>query len=167
MRELGRRVKGPGTIYLVGGATAVIFGLRDTTIDIDLKIELEPQGLFEAIRDLKEELSINIELAAPDEFLPPVAGWRERSLFICREGEVDFSHYDPVAQALSKLERGHEKDLSDVRALIGGGWVTTEALLDAHRSIQEGLIRYPAVDPEALRKKVDRFVASQSERDEE
>ena len=44
MRALGERVRGKGTIYLTGGATALLFGWRDTTIDIDLKAEPEPRG---------------------------------------------------------------------------------------------------------------------------
>ena len=59
MRALGERVQSEGTIYLTGGATALLFGWRDTTIDIDIKADPEPRGLFEAIAMLKETLDIN------------------------------------------------------------------------------------------------------------
>lgn len=39
LRELGRVGRQPATVYLVGGATAVLEGWRSTTIDIDLRIE--------------------------------------------------------------------------------------------------------------------------------
>jgi len=65
---LGKQVRSPGRIYLVGGATAVFHGWRETTIDIDLKALPEPPGLFEAIQALKESVDINIELASPDLF---------------------------------------------------------------------------------------------------
>jgi predicted nucleotidyltransferase len=38
MRELGRTVRVDGHVYLTGGATAVLHGWRDTTIDIDIKL---------------------------------------------------------------------------------------------------------------------------------
>ena len=36
MEALGQRVKGPGIIYLTGGATALLFGWRAKTIDVDI-----------------------------------------------------------------------------------------------------------------------------------
>ena len=37
MRALGAEADRPGRVYLTGGATAVLLGWRETTIDIDLK----------------------------------------------------------------------------------------------------------------------------------
>jgi hypothetical protein len=88
MVALGRRVHGPGRIYLTGGATALLHGWRRTTIDIDLKPDPEPPGLFEALAVLKDELDINVELAAPDQFIPALPGWRERSRLIGQVHEV-------------------------------------------------------------------------------
>jgi len=51
MEALGQRVKGPGTIYLTGGASALLFGWRAKTIDVDIKADPEPRGLFEAIAE--------------------------------------------------------------------------------------------------------------------
>ena len=84
--------------------------------------KLEP-GLFEAIARVKEELDINVELASPDDFIPSLPGWRERSLHIARHGDVEFLHYDSYAQALSKLQRAHERDLRDVRDLWRSGLI--------------------------------------------
>jgi hypothetical protein len=106
MAELGNRVRGPGRIYLAGGATALLHGWRSTTIDVDLKPDPEPPGLFEALAVLKDELDINVELASPDQFIPAVPGWRERSLFIARHGQIEFFHYDPYGQALSNCNAG-------------------------------------------------------------
>jgi hypothetical protein len=49
---------------------------------------------------------LNVELAAPSDFIPVPDGWEERSPLIRREGKISFHHFDPVAQALSKAERG-------------------------------------------------------------
>ena len=50
MVALGERVEGPGRIYLAGGATALLHEWRAMTIDIDLRADPEPSGLFEALR---------------------------------------------------------------------------------------------------------------------
>src|SRR5438046_254109 len=39
MAALGERVRGEGTVYLTGGATAVLHGWRAATIDVDLKAD--------------------------------------------------------------------------------------------------------------------------------
>ena len=92
MRLLGRQAQGKGRIYLVGGASAVIVGWRDTTVDVDLKLDPEPPGVFNAIARAKDALNINLELASPDDFIPALPDWRARSVFVARHGPVDFLH---------------------------------------------------------------------------
>ena len=104
-------------------------GWRDSTIDIDLTMEPESDDLLRTVPRLKESLSLNVELASPDHFIPALAGWRERSPFIAREGNVTFRHYDLYAQALSKIERGHDQDLRDVGRMLGDGLVDRSELL--------------------------------------
>jgi len=157
MRQLGERVRGPGTIYLVGGATAVLFGWRPMTIDVDVKAEPEPAGLFEALASMKDELDLNVELASPDDFLPPLPGWRERSLYIGTEGQVAFYHYDPYAQMLAKLQRGQERDRLDIEAMLGRGLVVKPRLRELFGAMEAQLIRYPAVDASTLCRKVEEF----------
>src|SRR5690348_5760750 len=99
MAAIGERVLGESSIYLTGGATAVLHDWRAMTIDVDIKPDPEPRGLFEAIAAVKNELDINVELASPDQFIPAIPGWRERSLFIAQHGPVSFFHYDPCGQA--------------------------------------------------------------------
>lgn len=153
MRALGRRC-GPGRIYLVGGATALLYGFRESTADVDLKLDPEPPGVFEAIVKLKEELQMNVELAAPDDFIPPLPGWRERSAFVARHGEVDFHHYDFRAQALAKIERGHDRDVGDVRAMLDANLTTLEALRSSFAAIEGQLPRYPRVDAEVFARRL-------------
>jgi hypothetical protein len=157
MAALGRRVRGPGRIYLTGGATAVLHGWRPMTIDIDLKPDPEPPGLFEALALLKDELDINVELASPDDFIPAIAGWRERSLFIARHGPVEFYHYDPYGQALSKLQRRHDRDLQDVRSFWRADLIHKSRLWELFTLIKPDLIRYPAIDPASFEAAVLEF----------
>ncbi|MGH8626241.1 MAG: DUF6036 family nucleotidyltransferase [Gammaproteobacteria bacterium] len=150
MELLGKRAKGPGRIYLTGGATAVLLGWRDTTIDVDLKCDPEPPGVFDVLREAKELLDINIEMAAPDDFVPALPGWRERSRFIASSGLIEFRHYDFYGQALAKIERGHKQDIADVQSMLARQLIKPDTLLDLYRQIQASLTRYPAIDPDAL-----------------
>ena len=157
MSALGARVRGAGTIYLTGSATALWYGWRATPNVVDINPDPEPAGLFEALAKLKNELDINIELASPDQFIPAVAGWQERSLWIARHGAIEFFHYDPYGQALAKLSRGHSRDLHDVRSMLEQELITTDALREKFASIEPQLIRYPALDAELFRANVTRF----------
>lgn len=157
MARLGRAARGAGRIYLVGGATAVLVGWREATIDVDLKADPEPPGMFEAIAAIKEELDVNVELASPDQFIPELPGWRQRSPFIGRCGEVEFFHYDPYAQALAKLQRGHGRDHLDLAALLQRGWIDKTRLRALFAAIEPHLIRYPALDAPSFRRAVDEF----------
>ena len=132
------------------------------TVDVDLKADPEPAGFFEAIAVLKDELEVNIELASPDDFIPPLPNWRERSLFIARHGLLDFYHYDPYSQALSKLERGHARDLTDVDAMLQSGLIQRDPLFQQFLQIEPLLIRYPALDPKSFRAVVAAFCHTSS-----
>lgn len=155
MRALGREADREGRAYLTGGSTAVMLGWRQTTIDIDLKLEPESDRLLRAIAELKERLDVNLELASPDQFIPELPGWRERSAWIAREGKLDFHHYDAYAQALAKIERGHVQDRTDVEQMISRGLVDREELERRFTEIEPLLFRYPAVDGPSFRRAVE------------
>ncbi len=153
----GKAAKGPGRIYIVGGSTALLLGIRSMTIDIDIKLNPEPAGIFEAIAGLKEQLSINVELAAPDDFMPALPGWEERSEFIRRSGQVEFYHYDFYGQALAKIQRSHTKDIEDACALVRLGKVDPLKLLELFEGVRPLLVRYPGVDASDFTSRVRAF----------
>ena len=157
MDALGKRVRGTGTIYLTGGATALLFGWRNKTIDVDLKADPEPPGFFEAIAELKETLDTNVELASPDLFIPEVLGWRDRSVFIRRVGEIEFRHFDFYSQVLAKLERGHERDMNDVLEFKKQRLVDPSKLLELFTQIRPQLKKFPAIDELSFTKIVEDF----------
>lgn len=159
MKALGRSGRTNARIYFVGGVTAVLLGWRESTIDIDLKLVPEATEILKALPELKERLHINVELASPDNFIPPLPGWEERSGFITREGSVDFFHYDFYAQALAKIERGHTTDLLDVREMIDRGLVEPARLLEYFSRIEDQMYQYPAIDAKAFRAAVEHFLA--------
>ena len=154
MRALGHDVTHPARVYFTGGATAVLHGWRASTIDVDLKLVPDDE-ILRAIPGLKERLAMNIELAAPDDFIPVRKGWEERSVFVAQEGPLTFFHFDLVAQALAKIERGHRQDADDVQQMLARGLVTTTDLQSAFEAIEGSLYRYPALDPPAFRRAVE------------
>ncbi|MEO7117359.1 MAG: DUF6036 family nucleotidyltransferase [Candidatus Limnocylindrales bacterium] len=154
--ELGRLATSPHRLYLVGGATAVMEGWRQSTIDIDLRLEPDSDELLRAIPQLKETLGINIELASPPDFIPELPGWRDRSPFLLQEGQVSVHHFDFYSQALSKIERDIAQDREDVASMLETGVVESGRLLGFYEAIEPLLFRYPAIDPPSFRRRVER-----------
>lgn len=159
MALLGRGSRRATTVYLTGGATAVLHGFRDATIDIDIKVEPDPEDLLRRIPQIKEALEVNVELASPDLFIPVSEGWESRSPLVETVGSVTFRHFDPVAQALAKIERGHERDISDVHDLIAAGLATPASIRAELDRIEPDLYRFPAIDPPSLRAAVDEMLS--------
>jgi hypothetical protein len=153
--RIAREADAEAAIYLTGGATAVLLGWRESTVDADILIVPELDSLYRAIPRLKEELRLNVEIVSPAHFIPELPGWRERSLFIDRKGSVSFYHYDPYAQALAKIERGHGPDRDDVAQLLARGIVDRERLRELFEAIEPLFYKYPAIAPGRFRERLD------------
>ena len=154
LRAFGAEAKEETRLYFTGGVTAVLHGWRESTVDLDIRFFPEGDNLYRAIPELKESLHLNIELAAPSDFIPELPGWRDRSAFIAREGKVSYYHYDYYAQALAKIERGHDRDVEDVNHMIEDGLVEPDKARDLFQAIEPNLYRFPAVDPRRFRERV-------------
>jgi hypothetical protein len=74
---------------------------------------------------------------------------------VAQEGTITFRHYDPYAQALAKLERGHETDRQDVAAFVARGLVEPGRLREYFDAIEPELYRFPAIDPPSFRRAVE------------
>ncbi|HJZ79217.1 MAG TPA: DUF6036 family nucleotidyltransferase [Pyrinomonadaceae bacterium] len=158
MKALAAEARTSSRIYLVGGASAVLLGWREATIDVDLKIIPETDEILRSLPRLKEQLHINIELASPDDFIPELPGWQDRSQFIRQEGKLSFHHYDFYAQALAKTERNFEIDRQDVAQLISSGLVVPQRLLELFARIEGELYRFPQLNRSTFRAAVERVI---------
>ena len=161
MRALGDEADVATRVYFTGGATAVLQGWRVSTVDVDIRMEPETDKLFRAIPRIKETLQINVELASPVDFIPVRSGWEDRSPFIAQEGRASFHHFDPYAQALSKIERSHRQDLDDVREMATRGLIDPVTAWQYFASIEPQLYRYPAIDPPSFRRAVEQMFGPQ------
>lgn len=155
MRALGAEADQATHLYFTGGATAVLVGWRATTIDVDIHFLPESDRLLRAIPHLKERLQLNIELACPSDFIPELPGWRDRSLSIATEGRLACYHYDFYAQALAKIERSHQQDLQDVRAMLDRRLIEARTIRRHFDEIEPLLYRYPAIHPPSFRRAVE------------
>lgn len=146
-------------VYLTGGATAVLLGWRDSTIDIDLSMLPDNDRMLRAIPALKERMNINVELASPADFIPEVPGWKTRSLFIMQDRAVAFYHYDFYAQALSKIERFHELDVLDVKEMLQRKLIDPVRLREMFEAIVPFLYRFPAISPQRFRQHLEAILS--------
>jgi hypothetical protein len=161
MSALSEETERETRLYFTGGASAVLFGWRAATIDVDMKIEPEADRILRAIPALKENLELNVELASPADFIPEVPGWAERSRFIGKQGRLSFFHYDFYSQALAKIERGHAQDRDDVQEMLRRGLVEPARALEYFDEIEPELYRYPAIDPASFRRAVQEAMQDQ------
>lgn len=152
IERLAVAASSPLRVYLVGGTSAVLMGWRDSTVDADLMIKPEDEALLRAIPAIKEALEINVELASPADFIPLPSGWEDRSPLIVQRHGVSFHHFDFYSQALSKVERGHRQDVTDVKAMVDRGLVDPHRALQYFDEIEPHLFRFPAIDPSAFRR---------------
>lgn len=161
LEELSRAAKEPTRLYLTGGASQLLRGLRDSTVDIDLTFEPESDDLLKSMVSLKETLNVNVEIVSPAHFVPPLPGWRDRCEFAMQIGKLAVFHFDPYTQVLSKLERGHDRDTQDIQALVHAGLVDPARLRALFADIQSELFRYPTIDPKSLFQAVNRLAADE------
>ncbi len=142
LRRLGERFRRPGRVYLVGGTTMVFEGLRAQSLDIALMFDVAPadhDAMVQAIRELKDQLALNVEEASPGDFIPLPVGFQERALFVGRYGQLDVFHFDLYSTALSKIARGTEEDLSDAMALLRAGRLEMSSLERYYQEIRPQL----------------------------
>lgn len=155
MEFLGRRCEDEVRIYFSSGTSIVYWGIREKSLDIDIKVE--GSGVGEIIRDAKEDLNVNIEPEHPGNFIPLPDSWRERSPFVNQIGSVQFFHLDPYAVAISKFSRSTQKDLEDVRGLVEAEKIKLDKLKEIFFSndYQEKLKDVFSVDPEVIGERIN------------
>ena len=66
-----------------------------------------------------------------------------------------FFHYDFYAQALSKIARGYGQDRLELEAMYRLELIELDRLAHLFEVIEPDLNRYPAIDPQRFRQKVE------------
>ena len=156
MGQLAAGSRTEATVYLVGGATAVLHAWRQTTIDIDIRVEPDAATgiLGDRIATLKLDLEVSVEFASPLDFLPELPGWRDRSPFVQQNGPITFRHLDFYSQALAKVLRDVDHDPNDVAAMVTSGLVEPARAWELYEAVRSGFTRFPAIDEPSFRRRM-------------
>ena len=70
---------------------------------------------------------------------------------------------DLCMQALAKIERGFSQDLADARGLVEKKFISIENLRKRFAQIEDRFIRYPVINPDEFKAKLEAFISSLSE----
>jgi hypothetical protein len=140
LKALGKTFRKPGRLYLAGGAALVHLGIRSGfTMDIDITIKTveatDEDEMVMAIRRIVEQMQVNVEFASPGDFIPLPSQWMAQAKFVGRYGLVDVFYFDFSSLALSKISRGSDRDLIDVKLLLQQKLITWEGLDAAYNEI--------------------------------
>jgi len=150
-QALGARLAAPADLYLIGGAALLLVGNSRATQDIDIvgsdaPPDDDPWRI--AVARTTSELRLDVEAVPFDAFVPRLKGGEGRHRLVGTFGNVRLWVFDPVAIALSKLDRGFETDFYDIMFLLRQGIVTRQQLLDA---IEEATPRAHSFDLDIAR----------------
>lgn len=148
LKDIGKNVHQPGRLYLAGGAALVHMGVRSgSTLDIDVAIEADDEDeLVTAIRRIVQQRQINVEFASPGDFIPLPSQWAAQAKYVGRYGSVDVFYFDFYSLALSKISRGSDRDLIDVKLLIQHKLITLDELDTAFQEILPRMGRRPYIN---------------------
>jgi hypothetical protein len=159
LTALGRRLRRPVRLYLVGGTVLIDLGLRAATLDIDYAAEADDPlalaDLEQAIRALKEELDTNVEPASPSDFLPIPRSALDRSRFIGRFGPVSVYYYHLASQIIAKAARGLEQDLADAERLLRAGEVDWTEVADTWRAVRSSPTGWLRYEPDEVEQRLE------------
>ena len=152
LQQLGRTFRKPARLYLIGGAALIHLGARPGfTQVIDLQVGGTNEGeLIVAIQRLIQQMQVNVEFSSPVDFIPLPTQWEMHARFIGRYGTIDVFYFDFYSIALSKIERGNNRDIADVKLLVQQGIITLNELDEAYQEVlaQLGKGRYPRITPQ-------------------
>jgi hypothetical protein len=145
---LGKSFHKAGRLYLAWGAALVHMGIRQgATMDIDVAIEASDEDeMVTAIRRIVEQMQINVEFASPGDFIPLPTQWMSQAHYVGRYGEVDVFYFDFYSLALSKISRGNDRDLIDVKLLLQQKVITLEELDAAYREVLPRMGKRPYIN---------------------
>lgn len=165
LRTLGKHLRGPGEIRLLGGAALILgYGHPRTTEDADLLMEdAELEALIESADLGTAVAATNSELEPLGLYLTHIWGpehqiltpeWRAHCRVVDRDWgtpNLTVTVLGPIDLILSKLCRADEQDLADI------GYVFSRECLD-RRDLEAALLRavvppaFAGVFPESVRR---------------
>ncbi|GMV34985.1 MAG: hypothetical protein DCC59_15670 [Chloroflexi bacterium] len=129
LERLGSRYPRSETLSLLGGSAMLLLGSLRETMDIDYVGDDIHKNEFQIlIEEIANELGLDTEAVPIDRFIPLPEGNEQRKIQIGQFGKVTVYVIDPYSIALSKLDRGSDRDLEDIIFLIQRDQIAAEEL---------------------------------------
>lgn len=131
---LSARLVAPADLFLIGGAALLLVGSSRATQDIDFVGSDSPPGDDPwriALARTMADARLDVEAVPFEAFVPRLRGGEARHRLVGTYGRVRLWVFDPLAIALSKLDRGFETDLDDIGFLLRQGILTRRQIRDA------------------------------------
>lgn len=129
LAELAARYTRPATLLLLGGGALCLLGSERPTADIDyVGDDLRKNELQKVIAQLADEQGLIIDPVPISQFVPVPVDADKRRIFIGRFGQIVVYILDPYVIALSKLDRGFDSDIDDIRFLLRKNLISFEQL---------------------------------------
>lgn len=151
LRTLGARQTEPAELQLLGGCALILLGNARTTLDIDyVGDDLTRSEFQRTIDEVAAELHVRADAVPIDRFVPVPPDAQSRRVFIERHGMMNVYVIDPYVIALSKLDRGLDSDLGDVRFLAEAGRIDLDELARLITNAEQHARTYD-LDPAAMR----------------
>ncbi len=134
---LGKSYHKRARIYLTGSSSLIHLGLRPgvaLTIDV-LPDAPDEEEMITAIRQTGERQQIDVLFTSPEDFVPIPIHWKTQTRYIVRYGTIEAYYFDFYSLALSKIERGSDRDLYDLRLLIEQNIINLKKLEETYREV--------------------------------
>lgn len=107
----------------------LFLGSSRETMDIDyVSDDIHKNDFQITVEEVARELGLETEAVPIERFIPLPEGNEQRKIFIGQYGNVTAYVLDPYSIALSKLDRGSDRDLDDLVFLIRHNHVNAEEL---------------------------------------
>lgn len=102
-------------LYIIGGASAILgYNVAKETNDVDVDGHID-QELYQVFQEEAAKLKLNLHLANKGVFSPP-DHYRQRMKFeIFSKKKLRVWYLDQYDLAISKIDRGIEKDFEDIK----------------------------------------------------
>ena len=148
--RLGEALPAPADFYLLGGSALCLLGSTRETLDVDYAIENPSHETDLILQKLAVELKLDLESVPLGEFIPLPPHAEQRHRLVGQFGNVSVYIFDLYSIALSKIARGFEADLEDVKFLLDQNLIGWD-ILETHFQSVLPRAKNTDIDPNEFR----------------
>lgn len=153
LHSIGQIMRKPARLYLSGETALIHMGTRPGgAMNMEVVLDTTDQDtMLSAIQHVLDQMQIGVELASPADLIPLPTQWTTQSRYVGRSGSIDVFYFDFYSLALSKVARGADRDLMDIKLLLQQEVITLDGLDNACREILPRIGFAPYLNPNLKR----------------